>query len=184
MSDAAPPPMAADALFRTAANAAAAAYAQAPPYIAYRTDVTVDVPSLRRHQSIARAVETRTADDFALLQDLPQGQRQYAHSFPLIPTFDAISYFRLSYNGGRRDALSYVKMERPITFTDPRLTSHADVVVISLKYYRAAYAPDSNDRIGHVVMEPLPSLTTNNNSDFYLHDLYVDRSTNLPTRVT
>ena len=175
--------IAADVAFRTAANAAAAAFAQAPPYLAYRTDATVDVPSLRRHQVVSRAVETRTKDDYAVLQDLPKGQRQYAHSFPLIPTFDAISYFRLQYNGSRRDALSYVQMQRPITFTDPRASSKADVVVTSLKYYHASYAPDSSDSLLHIVMDPLPSLTRGNDSDFYLKDVYVDPATNLPTRV-
>lgn len=174
----------ADVAFRQAANAAAAAFAHAPPYLAYRTEVVVDVPSLRRHKVIDRQVETRTADDFAALQDLPRGQYQYGHSFPLIPTFDALSYFNLIFNGIQRDALSYVEQVKPITFTDPRTTSHADVVIISLKYYHATYGDDSTDAIAHIVMDPLPTLTTNNPSDFYLHDVYVDTTTNLPTRVS
>jgi hypothetical protein len=175
--------IAADVAFRQAANAAAAAYAQAPAYLTYRADATVDIPSMRQHKVVSRSVEARTADDYAVLQDLPRGQRQYAHSFPLIPTFDALSYFRIEYNGARRNALSYVHQVQPITFTDPRATSHADVVVTSLRYYHAAYAADSNDRIAHVVMEPLQTLTKNNDSDFYLHDVYIDTATNLPTRV-
>ena len=172
----------ADVAFRTTANAAAAAYAQAPQYLAYRTDVHVDIPSLGQHKVIARAVETRTQDDFAVLQDLPQGQRQYAHSFPLIPTFDALSYFHLTYNGGRRNALSYVQLEKVLTFSDVS-AAHSDVVVTYLRYYHAVYAPDTNDRITHIAMDPLPSLTTDNRSDFYLHDVYVDNASNLPTRV-
>jgi hypothetical protein len=174
--------IAADAQFRAAANAAAAAYAQAPAYLTYRTDVKVDIPSLNQHKVIARAVETRTGDDFAVLQDLPQGQRQYAHSFPLIPTFDALSYFHLTYNGSRRDALSYVQMLQPITFSDAA-ASHSDVMVTYLRYYHASYAPDTTDAIAHIVMEPLQTLTAGNNSDFYLHDVYVDTASNLPTRV-
>jgi len=175
--------IAADVQFRTTANAAAAAFAQKPPYLAYKTDVVVDVPSLRRHKVISRAVETRTTDDYAALQDLPHGQRQYGHSFPLVPTFDAISYFRVTFNGSQRNTLSYVEPGDPITFKDPRETSHADVVVTSLRYYRASYADDSNDRIAHVLMDPLPTLTRGNSSDFYIHDVYIDTSTNLPTRV-
>jgi hypothetical protein len=174
--------IAAHVQFRQSANAAAAAFAQSPPYLAYKTDVVVDVPSLRRHQVISRAVETRTRDDYAALQDLPRGQHQYAHSFPLIPTFDALSYFRVTFNGNRRDLLSYVEPGNPITFTDP--VSQADVVVVSLKYYRASYAPDSSDSIAHILMDALPTLTTGNSSDFYIHDVYVDTATNLPTRVT
>jgi hypothetical protein len=175
--------IAADVQFRQAANAAAAAFAQSPPYIAYKTDVVIDVPSMRKHQVVSRQVESRTRDDFAVLQDLPRGQRQYAHSFPLIPTFDAISYFRVTFNGNRRDMLSYVEPGPPITFTDPRATSQADVVVVMLKYYYASYAPDSTERIAHLLMDPLQTLTRGNNSDFYIHDVYVDTATNLPTRV-
>ncbi|HTW83408.1 MAG TPA: hypothetical protein VMD91_04985 [Candidatus Sulfotelmatobacter sp.] len=171
----------ADVAFRLACNAAAAAYAQAPPYLAYRTTVTVDVPSLNRHESIARAVETRTADDFASLQDLPRGQHQYGHSFPMPPTFDALSYFNFVYSALHRNALAYVQQVEPITFKEP---AHADVIVTALRYYHADYAPDSNDKIAHIVMDPLPSLTTGNNSTFYLHDVYVDTATNLPTSVT
>ena len=174
----------ADVAFRLTANAAAAAFASAPPYISYRTDATVDIPSLRQHKVISREVIARTKDDLAVLQDLPRGQRQYAHSFPLIPTFDALSYFRLEYNGGRRDALSYVHQIQPLTFSDPRTSSHADVVVVSLRYYHATYMPDSNDRVLHVGLDPLPTLTANNNSDFYLHDVYIDATSMLPTRVT
>jgi hypothetical protein len=173
----------ADVQFRQAANAAAQAFAQSPPYIAYKTDVVVDVPSLRKHQVVSRAVESRTRDDFAVLQDLPRGQRQYAHSFPLIPTFDALSYFRVTFNGNRRDMLSYVEPGDPITFKDPRATSTADVVVTYLRNYRATYADDSNERIAHLLMDPLPALTRGNNSDFYIHDVYIDTATNLPTRV-
>ncbi|MDB5073517.1 MAG: hypothetical protein JWM87_4628 [Candidatus Eremiobacteraeota bacterium] len=175
--------IAADVQFRTTANAAAAAFANKPPYLAYKTDVVVDVPSLRRHKVISRAVETRTSDDYAALQDLPQGQRQYGHSFPLVPTFDAISYFRVTFNGSQRNTLSYLEPGPPITFKDPRETSHADVVVTSLRYYRASYAPDSNDRIAHIVMDALPTLTRGNSSDFYIHDVFVDTTSNLPTRV-
>ena len=175
--------IAADVQFRTTANAAAAAFAQSPPYVAYKTEVTVDVPSLRRHKVIVREVEARTKDDYAVLQDLPRGNRQYGHSFPLNPTFDAISYFRVTFNGSERNTLSYVEPGPPITFTDPRATSHADVVVLSLKNYHASYAPDTNDRVAHILMDPLQALTTNNSSDFYLHDVYVDTASNLPTRV-
>jgi hypothetical protein len=174
--------IAADAQFRLTANAAAAAFANSPPYIAYKTDVVVDVPSMHQHKVVSRAVESRTRDDFAVLQDLPNGQRQYAHSFPLIPTFDALSYFRVTFNGNRRDLLSYVEPGNPLTF-DSRSTSNADVVVISLKYYHAEYAADTTDSIAHIVMDALPTLTRGNNSDFYIHDVFVDTATNLPTRV-
>ena len=176
--------VAADALFRLAANAAAEQYRQPPPYLAYHTVADIDVPALKKHKTVERAVETRTADDFAVLQDLPRGQRQYGQSFPLIPTFDALSYFRIDYNGAQhRNLLSHVTTYAPITFSAPHATTPGvTVVATTLRNYYAHYAEDSTDTKAHLIMEPLRALTTNNNSDFYLHEVYIDTAINLPLR--
>lgn len=175
----------ADALFRLAANAAAAQYAAAPPYLTYHTVTVIDVPSLKRHKVVERAVEVRTKDDFAALQDLPHGQHQYGQSFPLTPIFDALSYFRLAFNGVKRDLLSHVTMYQPITFGETKaISANANVVATTLRNYYAHYGADSTDTKAHLVMDALPALTNGNNSDFYIHDVYVDTANNLPTRVT
>jgi hypothetical protein len=175
----------ADALFRLAANAAAAHYRAAPAYIAYHTVTDIDVPSMHRHKRVERQVETRTVDDYAVLQDLPRGQRQYGHSFPLIPTFDALSYFRLDYNGVQRDLLSHVTLYSLLEFNAPvPAQPGVNAVAVTLKYYYAQYADDSTDAKAHLLMDPLHTLTDGNSSDFYLHDVYVDTATDLPTRVT
>ena len=186
----------ADAEFRSAANAAFDAWQKQPPYIAYRVDVDIDVTGQRNTRHISRAVEARTRDDLAVLQDLPQGANQLGHSFPLPPTFDAISYFRIDFHLGdpirQHNPLTAVTMYQtvegqppmPIRFSDP-VASHAgvSVVAMTLRNYYATYAPDSGDRIAHILMQPLAALTRGNGSDFYLHDVYVDLETNLPTRV-
>lgn len=181
--------LAADAQFRQTANAAAAAWRRQPPYISYRVHVAVDVPAMKKYRVIDRAVEARTADDYAVLQDLPRGQRQYGHSFPLLPTFDALSYFRLHFEMGdpvrMHNPLSAVQMERPLTFADPMAsTAGVAVVATTLRNYYARYADDSSEARAHIVMDALPALTRGNNSTFYIHDLYVDPQTQLPTRVT
>src|SRR5450631_217583 len=178
--------VAADVLFRLTANAAAEQYRQPPPYLAYHTVATVDVPALKKRKLVERAVETRTADDFAVLQDLPRGQRQYGQSFPLIPTFDALSYFRIDYSGAQhRNLLAHVTTYAPITFSAAQATAPGvTVVATTLRNYYAHYADDSTDAKAHLIMEPLKALTTNNNSDFYIHELYIDTATNLPLRVT
>jgi hypothetical protein len=178
--------VAADVQFRLTANAAAAQYRQAPPYLAYHTVAVIDVPALKKHKVVERSVETRTADDFAVLQDLPRGQRQYGQSFPLIPTFDALSYFRIAYSGAqKRDLLAHVTTFAPITFDAPRAsTPGVAVVATTLRNYYAQYADDSTDAKAHLTMDPLHALTQNNNSDFYIHDVYIDTATNLPLRVT
>jgi hypothetical protein len=178
----------ADAEFRAAANAALAAWQNQPPYIAYRVDVNVNIPAMKENRTISRAVEARTSDDRAVLQDLPQGQNQIGQSFPLIPTFDALSYFRIDFHLGdpirRHNPLSGVHMYQPLKFSDPVASNpDAAVVVTSLRNYYAHYADDSTDRLAHITMDPLPALTRGNDSDFYIHDVYVDTQTLLPSRV-
>jgi hypothetical protein len=182
------PVLSADAEFRATANAAFAAWLKQPPYIAYRADVEVSVPAENRAQHIARAVEVRTRDDTAVLQDLPQGQNQLGHAFPIPPWFDALSYFRLDYRLGdpfrQHNPITQLTMYAPLHYTDAVASAPGvTVIVTSLRNYYAAYAADSTDRILHITMQALPALTRDNTSDFYLHDVYVDATTDLPTRV-
>jgi hypothetical protein len=186
----------ADAEFRAVANAAFDAWQSQPPYISYRVDVDIEIPALKQSRRISRAVEARTHDDLAVLQDLPQGQNQLGHAFPLPPTFDAISYFHIDFKLGdpirQHNPLTAVRLEapapglapQPIRFTDP-VASRPEVSVVSttLRNYYAEYAPDSTDRIAHITMKPLPALTRGNDSDFYLKDVYVDTTDDLPTRI-
>jgi hypothetical protein len=186
----------ADAEFRAVANAAFDAWQRQPPYIAYRVDVDVEVPALKQSQRIARAIEARTHDDLAVLQDLPHGANQLGRAFPLPPTFDAISYFRIDFHLGdplrRHNPLTAVTLlspaanlpPQPLRFSDPVAANpDAAVVVTTLRNYYAQYAPDTTDRIAHIVMQPLPALTRDNDSSFFLKDVYVDTTTNLPTRI-
>ena len=186
----------ADAEFRAAANAAFAAWQHPPPYISYRVEVDVNVQALKRSRHISRAVESRTRDDLAVLQDLPQGQNQLGHAFPVPPTFDAISYFHLDFHLGdpvrMHNPLTAVTLlapapgqpPRPITFADA-IPSRPEIAVVStsLRNYYAQYAPDSGDRVAHIAMMPLSALTKGNQSDFYLKDVYVDTISHLPTRI-
>ena len=186
----------ADAEFRAVANAAFDAWRQQPPYIAYRVDVDVDVPALKQSRRISRAVEARTRDDLAVLQDLPRGANQLGHAFPVPPTFDALSYFRINFRLAdpirQHNPLTAVTLQppapgqpaQPLRFSDP-VASNPDVTVVvtTLRNYYAQYAPDTTDRIAHITMRALPALTHDNDSDFYLKDVYVDTVTNLPTRI-
>ena len=169
------------------ANAAAAAYASRPPYVAYHSRATIDVPTLKRHLVVERAVEARTTDDYAANQDLPRGARSYGHAWPLNPLFDAIAYFRIANTAkSLRDPLeTYIYDVQPITFGEAKASSpNVNVVATTLRNYYATYAPDSTAAISHLIMDPLRALTTGNNSDFYLHDVYIDTATNLPRQVS
>lgn len=176
-----------DQEFRLCANAAAAAYARRPAYVAYHSRATIDVPTLKRHLVVERAVEARTSDDYAANQDLPRGARSYGHAWPLNPLFDAVSYFRIQNDAkSLRDPLeSYVYDVQPITFGEPKASSaNVNVVVTTLRNYYATYAPDSTPALAHLQLAPLPALTAGNTSDFYLHDIFIDTTTNLPRQVT
>ncbi len=180
--------LSADAEFRATANAAFAAWQKRPPYIAYRADVEVLIPAENQDRRVSRAVEVRTNDDTAVLQDLPQGQNQLDHAFPIPPWFDALSYFRIDFRLGdpfrQHNPLTHVTMEAPLHYAEPSAANPGvTVIATTLRNYYASYAPDSNDRLVHIVMTALPALTRGNDSDFYLHDVYVDAATNLPTRV-
>ncbi len=186
----------ADAEFRAVANAAFDAWQQQPAYIAYRVDVDVDIPAMKTTRHVSRAVEARTRDDLAVLQDLPRGANQLGHAFPVPPTFDALSYFRLDFHLGDplrlHNPLTAVTLLAPDPSLPPQPLRYHDpvpsdpsvaVVVTTLRNYYAHYADDSNERTAHIVMQALPALTRGNDSSFYLHDVYVDTATNLPTRI-
>jgi len=190
-----PPVLTADAEFRSVANAAFAAWQNSPPYIAYRVEVDINVSALKNSRHISRAVEVRTRDDLAVLQDLPAGQNQLGHAFPVPPTFDAISYFRLDFHLADpvrlHNPLTAVTLlspgpdlpPQPIRFADAVPRPEVAAITTTLRNYYAEYAPDSNDRIAHIVMHPLNALTKDNKSDFFLKDVFVDTASNLPTRV-
>ncbi|GAC1395524.1 MAG: hypothetical protein NVS3B17_11020 [Vulcanimicrobiaceae bacterium] len=181
--------LAPDIVFQRAANSAAAAAATAPPFLSYRVATDVSAPSMGQHRRVVRAVAVRTKDDLAVLQDLPSGENQLGHGFPVTPAFDALSYFTLSWKVGAHGALSaYVHDVVPLTY-DTTKTSGADVVVVRLYAYRAEYATDSSDapdgktHINLVPYDFVKKHAVKPQSTFYLSDVVVDNATHLPTHV-
>src|SRR5579872_6698809 len=96
----------ADIAFEQSANAAAAAYDSRPAFVTYVTHTRIEVPSMGQDLDVNRRVIVRSADDVALLEDLPRGAQTLAHSFPISPTFDALSYFRLNTSIGWHKKIS------------------------------------------------------------------------------
>ncbi len=181
-----------DIAFTKCANAAAAAFFNAPAYVVYRERARVRVPSLNRTNDVNRRVAVRTqkpdVKERAVAQDLPRGARTVLdHAFPLSPTFDAISYFRIYGGATLHSALeAYVEDVKPLTFAENAPASRADVVVQSLKYYYPKYADDSETAAQpniHILLSPLPTLTNGNASSLYLHEVFCRPETYLPSRV-
>lgn len=145
---------------------------------------------MNRERTIERSVSARTSDDKAIVQDLPKGRMQITHAFPILPTFDALSYFTLTGTVNLHDALeSYVHDVTPLTYDDPgsAKSNDANVVVIRLRAYRATFASDSSsDPSGklHLTLEPYQFVEDKASKDnFFFSDLVCDNSTNLPLHV-
>ena len=184
-----PATIAPDIAFQHAANAAAAAVERAPAFVTYRVATHVSAPALGKARDVLRAVDVRTSDDLAVLQDLPRGANVLAHGFPITPSFDALSYFTLSWKvGAHSDVSSYVHDITPLRYAEGA-TSQADVVVFRLRQYRAQYASDSSDAAGgrtHVALVPfdfVKKAAVRPDSTFYLSDVVIDNATHLPSSV-
>jgi hypothetical protein len=187
------PALTPDVAFEQVANAAAARWATRPAYVTYVARTHIEAPRVNRKQDVDRRVVVRTADDLAILKDLPNGGESFARPFPISPTFDALSYFRLNTNvnwhlqvfasttGPFGDGQII-----PITFKDPKPNEN-EVVVTTLRFYYPKFAPDSSDAPDghmHLVLKALPTLTNDSGSDFYITDVVVDNATMLPLKVT
>src|SRR5271156_2387597 len=183
------PTLTPDLAFEHCANTAAAAAAQAPPYISYRVDTHVSAPSLGKSRDIIREVSVRTQDDVAVIQDLPQGENQLGYGFPITPSFDALSYFTLTWRvGARMQMTSYVHDVTPLTYQDPQ-PGQSDVVVMRLRQYKAEYADDSSDAPGaktHISLVPFDFVkrqVTKPDDTFFLSDVFVDNTSGLPSEI-
>ncbi|MGP6157531.1 MAG: hypothetical protein ACLPYS_08500 [Vulcanimicrobiaceae bacterium] len=182
--------LAPDIAFQHCANAAAAIIQRAPAFVTYQVATRVDAPSLGKQRDIIREVSVRTSDDLSVVQDLPQGRNQLlAHSFPVTPAFDALSYFTLSWRvGAHEDVSAYVHDVTPLHYADVPLAG-ADVVVVRLRAYRATYAPDSSDAPDartHILLEPFDFVkrqVVRPDSTFFLSDLYIDNASGMPSEV-
>jgi hypothetical protein len=146
------------------------------------------IPSMNKQRTVERAVVERTSDTMAVLQDLPRGENQLAQAFPIPPTFDALSYFNLSWHADRHLALSIsLTNVQDATFADVTKSAAADVVAVGLRYYAAHYAADSSDDsagVTHITMRPFQFVVNETpKNDMFLRDIYIDNTTGLPTRV-
>ena len=143
------------------------------------------MPSLGRERDVDRAVSLRTADDYAIVQDLPRGREQVGiHGFPFPANFDALSNFEYTWHVSMHGDLEVdlVRQNAPL-FTPPTPgAQHVDVIVLRVANYKASYvgAPDANPI--HIHLEPLPGLIKKR-TDIAFHDVYVDPTTYLPTEV-
>jgi hypothetical protein len=170
----------ADAAFAALINRAAAAYTASPPaYMTFRE--TTHVEGANRTQDINRYVAVRVADDYAVMQDLPEGATREGAAFPVIPYFDPFSAFKFSYFANlKRVDITFVP-GAPWQLTIPADNPDVDVVVPYFSFIAPSYASDSRDDAIHLTIAPTPRT---GDDSLYPSDVVEDPVTHLPSHVT
>lgn len=161
-------------------NRTATAYVSNPPaFITYRerTHVTASTGATRE---INRLVEVRQADNYAVMQDLPQGAQRTGQAFPIIPYFDPLGqaftfgWFanlkRIDINLQRRPVGLW-----PIPTSDPGV----NVVVPYASFWTPSHLPDSTDTRLHLRILP----TSAYGQGYYIYDVLEDPQSRLPAHI-
>lgn len=162
-------------------NRTAAAYVQnAPAYITYRERTHISAQSLGRTQDINRTVQVRQADNYAVMQDLPQGAVRVGQAFPIIPYFDPLGQgFGFSWFANLKNVqIDLQRMqvgEWPIPAPDPSVS----MFVPYASFWVPSYLPDSTQDRLHIRIEPTAAYT----GDLYVSEVLVDSRTQLPSHI-
>ena len=150
-----------------------------PPYITYHE--RTHVSSANRSQDINRSVAVRVSDNFAVMQDLPNGGERTGQAFPIIPYLDPLlSTFTFSYFANLKKV--DIKVERGKTYelSIPANDPSVDVTVPYLSFWAPHYAQDSTPDHLHFAIDPTPGVIDNS---FYPSDVVEDPQTHLPSHI-
>jgi len=142
---------------------------------------TTHVEGANRAQDINRYVAVRVADDYAVMQDLPQGATREGPAFPVIPYFDPFSSFSFSYFANLKRIDITFTPGVPWRLTLPADNPNVDVVVPYFSFLAPAYAANSTDAALHFLIGPTPLYKTD---AMYPSDVIEDPATQLPAHVT
>lgn len=149
----------------------------APAYITYREHTHVEGGG--RSEDLDRAVSVRVADNYAIMQDLPNGAVRTGPAFPVIPFFDPFSTFKFSYFANLKKIDISFDPGQPYYFKLPDSDSNVDVVVPYISEFAPRFAPDSTADALHVLIDPTPRT----GSSFYPTEVREDATTRLPSFV-
>lgn len=161
-------------------NRTAQAYVQnAPAYIVYRERTHVSAVSLGRTQDINRFVQVRQADNFAVMQDLPQGAQRTGQAFPIIPYFDPFAGFDFSWYANLKRIDITLQRAQPGLLPMPARDMTVDVVVPYFSLYVPSFATDSTEARFDILIAPTPTV----GQDFYPAQVIEDPRSHLPSRI-
>ncbi len=161
-------------------NRTATAYVQnAPAYITYRERTHVS-SSVGRTEDINRFVQVRQADNYAIMQDLPQGAQRTGQAFPIIPYFDPLAGFSYSWFANLKRVDITIKREQPGLWPMPTPDPNVTVFMPYISFWAPSYAPDSTQTRPHFRVLPTPGLQ---NGYLYPFDVVVDAQSGLPSHL-
>ena len=170
----------ADVALANLMNRTASAYVQnAPAFIVYHEHTHV-AASIGRAQDIDRSVKVRQADDYAVMQDLPQGAERTGHAFPIIPYFDPFSNFTYSWFANLKRVDITLTRVAPSLWPLPGNDPSVDAVVPYISFWAPSYAADSAPSRLHFQVLPTPALTS---GQFFPYDVTVDSRSGLPSHI-
>ncbi len=137
-------------------NRTATAYVQnAPAYITYRERTHVS-SNIGRTEDINRFVQVRQADNYAVMEDLPQGAQRMGQAFPIIPYFDPLAGFSDSWFANlKRIDITITRID-PGLWPIPATPPNVNVFVPYISFWAPAYAPDSTEQHVHLRFLPTP----------------------------
>jgi hypothetical protein len=161
-------------------NRTATTYVQnAPAYITYRERTHVS-SNIGRTEDINRFVQVRQADNYAVMQDLPQGAQRTGQAFPIIPYFDPLAGFSYSWFANLKRIDITIKRLEPGLWPLPAPDPKVDVLMPYISFWAPSYMADSTERHLHFRVLPTPSLQQ---GYLYPYDLVVDSQTGLPSHL-
>lgn len=160
-------------------NRTTAAYTQnAPAFIVYRERTHVTA-SIGRSQDINRFVKVRQSDNFAVMQDLPQGGERTGQAFPIIPYFDPFAAYSFSWFANLKNIDIKIQRGAAGVYPLPQSDPSANVTVAYFSYWNPTYAPDSTASRFDIVVEPTPALPPS----YYPARIVENAQTHLPAHI-
>jgi hypothetical protein len=172
--------MTADLALALLINRTSAFYDANPPvYMTYTEHTRVTAPTLGRAQSIDRSIAVRAGDNFAVMQDLPNGGQRTGQAFPIVAYFDPFSNFTFGYFANLKRVDITLQRGKSYLFPIPETDPSVNVVVPYNSYWAATYAPDSTDTALHLLIEPTPRVQ----HGLYPAEVVEDPTTQLPAHI-
>ncbi len=190
--------LSADVAFERTANAAAAAFAAAPPFVAYRVGVRASMPTDARPGASpfaaspsptppsddVRDVVLRTSDDTALVRAAGDATFRPGPPLPLAPVVDALADWAFALDVSSGHVALDVAYERPHRYAQPSPAPGDAVVVASVNGYAISYADASGTHLRLAPATAALRAAAAQPDRFTYRDVWFDPGTLLPTRIT